>query len=306
MQTVEAFMQNYFLECTRMNHIQEDNSEVFREKFLSTDYLIKLRQQWNEDAAYKRANPAIICSVEHHGETAEVIASVPEGQEQQYRRYHLRNTEAGWKIERKGRKCFSCNGSARFEGENCALCNGVGWNYYGASQTNEQLASPRVLARSMSQEIANLIKTEFERLTNINVSAIYMAKGPTHKPTTLSSGMCGVYVFMNDKCCFKVGKAGSKSKARWNSHHYNLDETTPSTLPKSIIKNKLKLKECFPAELHPEIDALDKSNIQEWIKNNMSRIEFLFRDDGDSFFALNLLEALAQFHLKPIFEGKNA
>lgn len=157
----------------------------------------------------------------------------------------------------------------------------------------------------MSQEIANLIKSEFERLTKIDVSAIYMPKGSSHKPTTLQSGMCGVYVFMTETHCFKVGKAGSKSKARWNSHHYNLDETTPSTLPKSIIKNKNRFKKCFTVESHQEIDALDKSNVQEWIKNNMSRIEFLFKDDGDSF-ALNLLEALAQYHLKPIFEGKNA
>lgn len=157
----------------------------------------------------------------------------------------------------------------------------------------------------MNQEIANLIKAEFENLTKINVSATYMSKGATHKPTTLQSGMCGVYVFMNDKYCFKVGKAGSRSKPRWNSHHYNLDNKTPSTLPKSIIKNKIKFKECFPVESHSEIDALDRSNFKEWIKNNMSRIEFLFKDAGDPFI-LNLLEALAQFYLKPIFEGKNA
>lgn len=157
----------------------------------------------------------------------------------------------------------------------------------------------------MNQETANLIKTEFERLTKIDVSAKYMAKGQGHQPTTLKSGMCGVYVFMNDQHCFKVGKAGSKSKARWNSHHYNLDETTPSTMPKSIIKNKKKFKEYFPAASHQEIDSLEKSNIQAWIKSNMSRIEFLFEDNGDSF-TLNLLEALAQYHLKPIFEGRNA
>lgn len=157
----------------------------------------------------------------------------------------------------------------------------------------------------MSQETADLIKTEFERLTKISVSATYMAKGQAHKPTTLQTGTCGVYVFMNDQHCFKVGKAGSNSKARWNSHHYNLDETTPSTLPKSIIKNKTRFKKCFPVESHQEIDALEKSNVQKWIKGNMCRIEFLFKDNGDSF-TLNLLEALAQFHLKPIFEGKNA
>ena len=157
----------------------------------------------------------------------------------------------------------------------------------------------------MSQEIANLIKVEFEKLTNIEVSATYMKNGSSHAPTTLQKGMCGVYVFMNEQHCFKVGKAGAKSKARWNSHHYNLDETTPSTLPKSIIKNINKFKQCYPIEGHDEINNLKKSNIQKWIKTNMSRIELLIQDNNDCF-ALNLLEALAQFHLKPIFEGKNA
>ena len=157
----------------------------------------------------------------------------------------------------------------------------------------------------MSQEIANTIKAEFERITNISISATFMKNSSAHSPTTLQTGWCGVYVFMNDKCCFKVGKAGVKSKARWNSHHYNLDESTPSTLPKSIMKHKNKFKQQYSIEKHKEIDSLAKSNIQNWIKQNMSRIEFLFQDNGDSF-ALGLLEAVAQFHLKPIFEGKNA
>ena len=157
----------------------------------------------------------------------------------------------------------------------------------------------------MSQEIADTIRVEFERLTHMNVSATFMEHGKSHKPTTLQTGWCGVYVFMNENCCFKVGKAGAKSKARWNSHHYNLDETTPSTLPKSIMKHKEQFKKQYPAEKHGEIDALSKSNIQDWVKSNMSRIEFLLEDNGDSF-ALGLLEALAQFHLKPIFEGRNA
>ena len=157
----------------------------------------------------------------------------------------------------------------------------------------------------MSQLIADSIKAEFEQLTQIQITAVFMAKGHTHSPTTLQAGMCGVYAFLGDACCFKVGKAGTKSKARWNSHHYNLDGTTPSTLPKSIIKNKTRFKREFPIDKHREIDALSKSNIQDWIKNNMSRIEFLLKEDGETF-ALNLLEALAQFRLKPIFEGKHA
>ncbi|GAB3543391.1 hypothetical protein GCM10027343_16720 [Noviherbaspirillum agri] len=157
----------------------------------------------------------------------------------------------------------------------------------------------------MSQEIANAIKSEFEQLTSIRVAATYMSKGAAHIPTSLRTGASGVYVFMSGERCFKVGKAGPKSKARWNSHHYNLDETTPSTLPKSILKHKAEFKCHFPSEVHNEIDTLDKSNIQEWIRNNMCRIEFLLTDSSDVF-ALNLLEALAQFRLKPIFEGKNA
>lgn len=157
----------------------------------------------------------------------------------------------------------------------------------------------------MSQEIADTIKVEFERLTSMSVSSTFMKSGKSHNPTTLQTGWCGVYVFMNDNCCFKVGKAGAKSKARWSSHHYNLDETTPSTLPKSILKHKDKFKEQYPVEKHGEIDSLSKSNIQNWIKSNMSRIEFLL-EDSDDLFALGLLEALVQFHLKPIFEGKNS
>ena len=135
MQTVEEFMQTYFSESIKMNRIQEDNSEAYREKFLSADYLSKSREEWYEDAAYKRANPALICSVENHGETADVIASVPVGLTQQHRIYHLLKTEAGWKIERKGQKCILCNGSDRVEGEICSFCNGVGWSYYGVSKT---------------------------------------------------------------------------------------------------------------------------------------------------------------------------
>jgi hypothetical protein len=76
-------------------------------------------------------------------------------------------------------------------------------------------------------------------------------------------------------------------------------------MPKSIVKHKNRFKQLFPSELHLEIDSLEKSNIQEWIKMHVSRIEFLMTDNGDAF-TLNLLEALAQFRLQPIFEGKNA
>lgn len=157
----------------------------------------------------------------------------------------------------------------------------------------------------MSQEVANKIKTEFERITNITCEAKFMRAGIEHEPTTLGRSKCGVYVFLNESHCFKVGKAGPNSQARWNSHHYCLDETTPSTLPKSIIKNKTKFKKCFPVDKHAAIDNIKKENIRTWVTNNLSRMELVIPMQGDRF-ALSLLEAIAQFELKPIFEGKNA
>ena len=154
----------------------------------------------------------------------------------------------------------------------------------------------------MSQEKANAIKLEFERITNLSATVSLMKSGDEHKPSALSKGWCGVYVLMNDECVFKVGKAGAKSQARWSSQHYNLHEKTPSTLPKSILKNKAEFKTYYPVEKHGEIDSLSKKNFPDWIKNNMSRIEFLIEDSNP--YALGLLEALAQFHLKPLFEGK--
>lgn len=151
--------------------------------------------------------------------------------------------------------------------------------------------------------MANTIKHEFERITGISVTATYMPKGETHNPTSLQTGTCGVYAFVTDSHCLKVGKAGKRSKARWNSHHYNLDKTTPSTLPKSILKNKSSIKQLFSNEFHAGIDGLNKASMQNWIKANTSRMEFLIEDGGDRY-ALNLLEALAQYHLKPIFEGR--
>lgn len=115
----------------------------------------------------------------------------------------------------------------------------------------------------------------------------------------------GVYVFLYGNYCFKVGKAGNRSQARWNSHHYNLDATTPSTFPKSIQKDVIRFKHFFPAEKHSEIDNLTSENIKDWIRSNTSRMEFKI-DSSESDYALNFLESLLQFRLMPEYEGRNA
>jgi len=155
------------------------------------------------------------------------------------------------------------------------------------------------------QSLADELKEEFVLITGIECDAVFLEKGIHHKPSTLGSKQKGVYVFLNSNCCFKVGKAGSKSKARWNSHHYNLDKTTPSTFPKSIIKDLERFKHFFPDNKHDEIDGLNAENIRQWIQNNTSRLEFII-SENETDFALSLLEALVQFRLKPEYEGKNA
>lgn len=153
--------------------------------------------------------------------------------------------------------------------------------------------------------LANKLKEEFVLITGVECSVTYLEKGSQHRPSSLSNNQKGVYVFLNDNYCFKVGKAGSQSKARWNSHHYNLDRTTPSTLSKSIVKDKLRFKSFFPIEKHQEIEDLTPENIREWIQNNISRMEFLI-SGSETDITLNFLEALIQFRLMPEYEGKNA
>ena len=159
----------------------------------------------------------------------------------------------------------------------------------------------------MSQKLADQLKDEFTNMTNIQCEAVFMEKGESHKPTTLLASKKGVYVFLlDDSTCFKVGKAGSKSPARWNSHHYNLDQSTPSAFTKSILKNLEHFKSFFDESLHNEIDEFEKNkNTKDWIQNNISRIEFKI-SSSQSDIALNLLEALIQFRLNPMYEGKTA
>ncbi len=101
---------------------------------------------------------------------------------------------------------------------------------------------------------------------------------------------------------FKVGKVGPKRKARWTTHHYKQDKAR-STLAKSILAHNGILKSQYPQKKHIEIDGISNENIANWIKNNMFRIEFVIKSDENPF-ELNLLEALAQFYLNPIFEGR--
>lgn len=152
------------------------------------------------------------------------------------------------------------------------------------------------------KKIENIIE-DFESITKIKCVYSIMEKGDDHVPTKLSKEQQGVYVFFNEDKAFKVGKAGAKSQARWNSHHYNLDEKTPSTFPKSFMANLENFKSFFPDNMHKEMEAINNSNVKNWVRKNLSRIEFKISSE-ESKIALNLLEALVQFYFPPLYEGR--
>lgn len=107
----------------------------------------------------------------------------------------------------------------------------------------------------MSQAIANSIKSDIKRWADIDCTACYMEKGIEHKPSKLISGKeKGVYVFvLNEEVCFKVGKAGSGSAARWDSQHYNFDKSTPSTFTKSFLSDLQRFSTYFAGDAKSEL-----------------------------------------------------
>ncbi|MDB4590990.1 hypothetical protein OAH77_04740 [Flavobacteriaceae bacterium] len=156
----------------------------------------------------------------------------------------------------------------------------------------------------MNQAFANRICENYQSLTGIRCKAVFMQMGDNHTPSRLIKGKeQGVYVFIRNETTFKVGKAGTNSQARWNSHHYNLDNSTPSTLTKSFMMDLENFKTFFPVHAKRDIEKINKRQIKNWIQNNMSRIEFKI-SSKESSIALNLLEALVQFNFPPIYEGK--
>jgi len=155
----------------------------------------------------------------------------------------------------------------------------------------------------MNQEFANKIKLDFRNLTSIDCSMEFMSMGAAHEPSRLLPNEQGVYVFLSGEHSFKVGKAGSNSQARWNSHHYNLDEKTPSTFPKSFMADLNNFKTYFSSDKHHEMENLNSQNIKMWVRNNLSRIEYKISSE-ESKISLNLLEALVQYNFQPIYEGR--
>lgn len=134
--------------------------------------------------------------------------------------------------------------------------------------------------------------TQFTCITNIKIQEINLKKGSEHHENLkkLPPKTQGVYIFYNESGCFKVGRAGPGSNARWVSNNYSI-YTGSSTFAKSLQKNMPK---------H------NKNKIQKLIKNNFSRYQLIIpaEESMKDKFSLNLLESLVQYHLEPLFEGR--
>ena len=143
------------------------------------------------------------------------------------------------------------------------------------------------------QLAAEFVKVASIAKIPISLSEIEIDWGAPHEaPRSLPAGRLAVYVFMYGDQCLKVGKAGSKSHARYCSQHYGLN--APSTLAKSLIKYQERL---------PIGDLLNESNVKAWILKNTERVNFLIPEKYDIAAALSLFESFLQCRLRPEFEG---
>ena len=115
-------------------------------------------------------------------------------------------------------------------------------------------------------------------------------RGLPHQPRVLPGNKMGVYTFWYNDVALKIGKAGSKSNARFLSQHY-APNSAKSTLAASILVDK-------------EMQNLNitQFNVGDWIKQNCRRIDILL--DADlGIFTLELIQAVLHYKYEPKYEG---
>lgn len=115
-------------------------------------------------------------------------------------------------------------------------------------------------------------------------------RGLPHKPKTLPAGKMGIYTFSYNDRFLKIGKAASKSSARFLSQHYN-PKSANSTLAASILRDYEML------EL-----GINEANVGDWIKENCRRIDVLITEEL-GVFTLDLIEAVLHYKYEPKYEG---
>jgi len=117
--------------------------------------------------------------------------------------------------------------------------------------------------------------------------------GCPHKPKKLQAGKMAVYIFRKDgenAEYLKIGKAGSRSNARFNSQHYG-----PNRAKNSLAGCLLNDPGMVPYHL-------DSNNVGNWIRQNIHRIDILI-DQKEGIFVLNFLESFLHCKFRPKYEG---
>jgi len=116
---------------------------------------------------------------------------------------------------------------------------------------------------------------------------------PHKQPTALPTGKMAVYGFCYNDQWLKIGKAGSKTKARFTSQHYN-SNSAPSTLANSLL-------------LDPKTRGFvgfDESEPGKWMKQYTNRFNiYISTEKGIDL--LSLLEVFLHTRLHPRYEGKH-
>jgi hypothetical protein len=116
-----------------------------------------------------------------------------------------------------------------------------------------------------------------------------------HENPRLPRGCHALYVFSlttDGSVVLKVGKAGPKSAARFESQHY-LPRSCNSNLGRSILFNRAQWSKLG-------VFGVEEETIGNWLRNNTDRDHFFL---CASPFVISLFEAFLQCRLRPLFEG---
>lgn len=156
---------------------------------------------------------------------------------------------------------------------------------------------------NIRREILQYISSVFDVLSkDINTDEINIEiQNKSHKNPKFCDGKMYVYSFWYNKIDvpLKIGKAGPKSKARYTSHHYNVNSSN-SCLAKQILSDKEFVEKY-------NVDISSGQSLSNWIHRNCQRINIEMPYDtstGYDLFTLELIEAILHNLYMPKYEGR--
>ena len=121
-----------------------------------------------------------------------------------------------------------------------------------------------------------------------------------HNNPKAKKGCMYIYSFWHDDFeePLKIGKAGTKTLARYRRNHY-IPNSSKSNLARSLINTPETSKKY----------NLNEENIEKWMHDNLYRIniEMPFNiEQGFDSFTLELIESILHYKYRPVFEGRNS